>query len=1142
MKNFFIYCLLVASLLSWILFFILSFISLLPNQALQSLNASLPSSYDFEYSEVVNGGSFLNPILEFSDIIIRRDDFEFYSAKKSDLGIILSPGLLIGRVTLNHIHIKDANIILPDDSGQRISNLKVILDEDISISIQNTSFSQTTSNILVNGKLSRLLPGLANGQLTINHNGEISNISVNSDGISSNLYINLYKLNWLKYFPNNYPTSSQALNFGLNIIASVTPEGSSAKGSVSIEDTSFDSFILKRNYGSFSFQSIDGQSILSLSNFLHPFVDEQFPIKFDLSKKTIAIPDIFLSKEVLELSNPQFSNLTLKNIFASFQNGAIKYSGEIIDLDLLDIYFDEVLNIQGFFSGINTSIKFLITPSKSFIRNKEGELHPLQIAGKASLNSAGLHLKTQIGEFAGSISLKLDIPFESNEPLAIKLSGNNVSKKMILASLPKNLKSASRFIDLNMELSLANKIFINYQGSTPNSDATLLLKLLLDNSKISISDDLAISIQQGVIEINQNNLYAHFLSGSVDQVPIDAFYGNLNFSSQRFQYVSQHDLSNKELSKLANNNSLFDSVLNAKATSKGFFNIFSQKQYNSISAQTEILPLPLYKSNLLTLQKGQIFVSEFNRLYGRIPAQFLNKDSIIFMHGKNLLEKYELDFLFEIPLSPKIFIPDFSILRVSGEDIFSTVLSVHKNTPTVLKIYSDLNGVEFKSNLPFLQKIKSSLLPTEIEIRNFLKPEIFIKNSLIELKINSLQHPKGYISLGTEIPQKYNFIKNAKGLNLYLGLDTLTADILTNLYQTETTDKSLTLNNFFFDIGHLEVFKNQFKQITGSLSFGDMWLEGNIKADKLNAKFVKDNSGFLKIQLEDTHLKDMSFLKAQIKPSLIKSINARLTVKNSSIQDLQINFLDLYLQKNKNLFTMNNINLSSNLISISSLANNSQAYFSVDNKNDIYKLRGSYLVKDSSKIPLLKDIIDFSYFNGDINLQWQNLKRLQDIEGTLNFILKDLVVTNQATNSIALNLLGILNLKNILGKVANLDLTIDEFTSTQLNRVQGELVFNQSKARLATPLFIDTNAAKMKWIGQINKNAIGELSNLDLSLDLRVRIGENIPWYAAVLGGIPAVAGSALISEIFENNINDLSNYQYEVSGAINAPKIERIN
>jgi uncharacterized protein YhdP len=111
-----------------------------------------------------------------------------------------------------------------------------------------------------------------------------------------------------------------------------------------------------------------------------------------------------------------------------------------------------------------------------------------------------------------------------------------------------------------------------------------------------------------------------------------------------------------------------------------------------------------------------------------------------------------------------------------------------------------------------------------------------------------------------------------------------------------------------------------------------------------------------------------------------------------------------------------------------------------------------------------------------------------------------------------------------------------------LNRVQGDLVFGRARARLATPLFIDTNAAKMKWIGQINKNSSGELSALDLNLDLRVRIGENIPWYAAILGGIPAVAGSAIISEIFDANINELSNYQYEVLGSIKAPKIQRTN
>ena len=100
-------------------------------------------------------------------------------------------------------------------------------------------------------------------------------------------------------------------------------------------------------------------------------IDEKFPIKFNRRKQTITIPDIFLSTEVLQLKKHRFSNIAMKDVIASFKNGAIKYSGEIVDLDLLNIYFDEVLNIQGVFSGINNQIKFAITPSQSFIKNKD---------------------------------------------------------------------------------------------------------------------------------------------------------------------------------------------------------------------------------------------------------------------------------------------------------------------------------------------------------------------------------------------------------------------------------------------------------------------------------------------------------------------------------------------------------------------------------------------------------------------------------------------------------------------------------------------------------------------------------------------------------------------------------------------------
>ena len=65
--------------------------------------------------------------------------------------------------------------------------------------------------------------------------------------------------------------------------------------------------------------------------------------------------------------------------------------------------------------------------------------------------------------------------------------------------------------------------------------------------------------------------------------------------------------------------------------------------------------------------------------------------------------------------------------------------------------------------------------------------------------------------------------------------------------------------------------------------------------------------------------------------------------------------------------------------------------------------------------------------------------------------------------------------------------------------------------------------------------------DLDLNLDLRIRVTENLPWNAAILGGLPAVAGSAVINEIFEEDIKNLTNYQYEVLGTISDPKLERV-
>jgi hypothetical protein len=357
-------------------------------------------------------------------------------------------------------------------------------------------------------------------------------------------------------------------------------------------------------------------------------------------------------------------------------------------------------------------------------------------------------------------------------------------------------------------------------------------------------------------------------------------------------------------------------------------------------------------------------------------------------------------------------------------------------------------------------------------------------------------------------------------------------------YNNETG--SIKFNKIAFDIKNFKFFNNKFSNLSGLFDINNSGIKGNLIADKLNLNFKMDQTDFIRIEIKDSTIPDIESINSS-QSSSDTSLNSRLIVKNSSFGKLKVKDLDVYLLNNKNNFTANNLKLSSNLISIKPLKESSVAYFAIDKTKPLYKIRGNFLIKDSSKIPYLKDFADFSYFNGSLNLQWKELSTLSHIEGESNFILKDLVIKDPMSDSLALNLLGVLNLKNILGKLASLDLSIDEYTSTQLSRVEGDLLFNKSKLRLASPLFIETNAAKMRWVGQINKNSKNNLSDLDLNLDLRIRLGENLPWYAAILGGLPAVAGSAVINEIFEEDINDLTNYQYEIFGTISEPKLQRV-
>ena len=76
--------------------------------------------------------------------------------------------------------------------------------------------------------------------------------------------------------------------------------------------------------------------------------------------------------------------------------------------------------------------------------------------------------------------------------------------------------------------------------------------------------------------------------------------------------------------------------------------------------------------------------------------------------------------------------------------------------------------------------------------------------------------------------------------------------------------------------------------------------------------------------------------------------------------------------------------------------------------------------------------------------------------------------------------------------------------------------------------------------GYFNFTSDVDLLNETLNGELVVTLPlvENIPWVAALAGGLPVAAGTYLISKVFEDQVNQLSSGVYSVSGSLEEPEV----
>ncbi len=614
------------------------------------------------------------------------------------------------------------------------------------------------------------------------------------------------------------------------------------------------------------------------------------------------------------------------------------------------------------------------------------------------------------------------------------------------------------------------------------------------------------------------------------------FFEEINFflplSSKKIFYGGLFSFNEKEIidQRLINLDGFLESSINLKVWSKGYFEVSKQIVNNlnkyefkdsMIKTQSEY---KVDSANILLYENiDKILIGLFR---ANIPDQKIS-GSIDITDGVLIKTKLKINL--------DTILADQRYLAIEGDEYFDASLLI-KNNKSDLYLQSDLKNTKFISVIDELSKNYSESLQTFVQIIDLSNPTYSISNELFEVYLD--QDSNGFFAYGS-LPNENAAYKKSKKNGFYIYLDLESVDIEDFLIDSSQNNSS-NLKLIDIKTKKFHLFNNTYNNQTLKIKLNEKETIANFSSKNLNGKIRIDATGFTRIDVFDTKFEfDGVSLAGSSQSFNNENINVRFVGKNIQTYDDTFQDVDFYFLKNKNITTIDNIRINSQNFNIGPFNKNSKAYISYNNKNDLYKVRGSYSI-NTKDFPFKNSLnYKFDFLSTDLNIQWNSLNDLRNLEGDVVFLIKNLESKSVMPDSAFLRTLKIFNLNAIIEGLGNESLRA---SSLVIKRAQGDFYISKKRAYINKPIKFETNEAKMEWIGEVIKDPDGILNELNLDLNMRLKVSENIPWYAAIFGGVPALAGGFIFENIIDDSLDDVSTFKFKVSGDIKDPKITRLN
>ena len=673
---------------------------------------------------------------------------------------------------------------------------------------------------------------------------------------------------------------------------------------------------------------------------------------------------------------------------------------------------------------------------------------------------------------------------------------------------------------------------IYFEGNKEREDRDFgSIKLQANNLKIENMDFTLQSLNTYLISKN-GSTSLHNEEGTLNGM----FFEEINFflplSSKKIFYAGLFSFDEKEIKEqgLISLDSFLESSINLKVWSKGYLDT-NKQTINSLNRyefkDSMITTQSKYKidsANVILYENiDKVLIGLFN---ANIPDQKIS-GSIDITDG--VLIKTKLKITLDTILA------DQRYFAIEGDEYFNASLLI-KNNKSDLYLESDLRNTKFISVIDELSKNYSESLQTSVKIRDLSDPTYSISNKLFNVFLD--QESNGFFAYGSVQNENAAYKKSKKdGFYIYLNLDSVgIEDFLIDSSQNNSSNLKL------IDIKakKFNLFNNIYNNQTLKIELNEKETIANFSSKNLNGKIRIDATGFTRIDVFDTKFEFDGINTVGSNQSLNnENINVRFVGKNIQTYDDTFQDVDFYFLRNKNITTIDNIRIKSKNFNIGPFKENKKAYISYNNEKDMYKVRGSYSI-NAKDFPFQNALnYKFDYLSTDLNIQWNSLNELRNLEGDVVFLIKDLESKSVMPDSAFLRALKIFNLNAIIEGFGNEALGSQ---SLIINRAQGDFYVSQKRAYINKPIKLETNEAKMEWIGEVLKDSNGVLNELNLDLNMRLKVSENIPWYAAIFGGVPALAGGFIFENIIDDSLDDVSTFKFKVSGDIKDPVITRLN